>query len=159
MPMNRVLVTDSNCCDVFCLLLFQVSWCYAVLSYSCQKSLSLLWWAHLQGHFQNQHQASGNLYIFVQHASWNICFWRRRVGYRSLFTNPSDVHILPGLGSVQFYIPGNHHQEWSRCKYFWCCTRHVLLLRKSFFFARDHNIKYLKSFLLSIPKICQLIQC
>lgn len=97
---------------------FQIPRYYSVFAYTCQKGISLFWRANLQGYFQNQHQASSKLFIFIQYASGNFCIWGRRMGYGSLFTNPSHVHVLFSLGNLQLHIQRNYHQEWGCSKYF-----------------------------------------
>lgn len=100
------------------LFLFQIPRCYSVFTYTCQEGISMFWWTNLQGHFQNQHQTSSNLFVSLQHARGNICVWGRWMGNRSLFTDPSHVHILFSLGDLQLHIQRNYYQEWGCSKYF-----------------------------------------
>jgi hypothetical protein len=98
--------------------IFQIPWCYSVFTYTCQEGVSVFRWTNLQGHFQNQHQTSSNLFVSIQHASGNVCVRGRWMGDRSLFTDPSHVYILFSLGDLQLHIQRNYHQEWGCSKYF-----------------------------------------
>lgn len=96
----------------------QIPWCYSVLTYACQEGVPVFRWANLQGHFQNQYQASSHLLVSIQYASGDVCVRGRRMGNRSLFADPSHVHVLFSLGDLQLHIPRNYYQEWGCRKYY-----------------------------------------